>query len=131
MPLNVDQYYLERTSLRDQTVQRIWYDTTIQAVSKVQEYMLANGILILDIDFKKYIMTEEGYPLPTSILIDRPFDNIRVEIEYTSLFNINQSVDQTLFTFIPPTGAEEHILENVYEEEVEPLVPYEEFRVSN
>lgn len=131
MPLDVENYYLERTSLNDEIVQRIWYDTTIQAVSKVQEYMLANGILVLDIDFKKYIMTEEGYSLPTYILIDRPFDNIRVEIEYSSLFNINQSIDQTLFTFIPPVGAEEHILENVYEKEVEPLVPYEEFRVSN
>lgn len=131
MPLNAEQFYLERTSLTDEIVQRIWYDTTIQAVSKVQEYMLTNGILVLDIDFAEYRATEAGYALPAYILIDRPFDNVRVEIEYQSVFAINQPIDQTLFTFIPPEGAKEHILENVHEEEVEQLVPYEEFRVSN
>lgn len=130
MPLSLETYYLERTSLQDERIQRIWFDTTIQAISKIQEYTLKNGNLVLDVDFKEYLAAEGGYAMPAFILIDRPLENTRVEIEYTR-FNVNQAVEPDLFSFTPPANAEKHILENIYGEEFERLGPYEEFRVSN
>lgn len=129
MPLDAQIYYLERTSLQDETIQRIWFDTTIPAISKIQEYMVRNGILVADIDLSDYRSLDGGYPLPARILIDRPFDNTRVEVKYTSV-SINQPIDQTIFTFTPPADAKQYVIETLNQEEFEQLTPYEQFRVN-
>jgi outer membrane lipoprotein-sorting protein len=129
MPLNEETYYIERTSIQDEIMQRIWFDTTTMTISKVQEYMLRNGILFVDIDFKEYRDTQGGYPVPAKILIDRPFDKTRVEVKYTSMLT-NQPIDQTLFTFTPPADAKQYVIDTFNQEEFEQLTPYEQFRVN-
>jgi outer membrane lipoprotein-sorting protein len=127
-PVTSEKYYLERISIQDNIVQRIWFDTRIPAIYKIQEYMLTNGILLLDIDFQDYRAEEGAYPVPAYILIDRPFDETRIEIVYKSLL-VNQLVDQTLFKFPPPEGATIHFLDDVTAEQLERLAPYKEFRI--
>jgi len=127
-PLDSQNYYLERTSLQDEIVQRIWFDTTKRTIYKIQEYMLKNGKLLLDIDFQDYRAEEGTYPVPAYILIDRPIDETRVEIKY-KFFDVNQQVDQTVFRFEPPKDAPIRILETLEEPEIERLAPYKEFRV--
>lgn len=129
MPLNETTYYIERTSLPEETIQRIWFDTTLLTISKVQEYMLRTGILLVDIDFSDYRGTAGGYPIPANILIDRPFDRTRVEVKY-NMMTTNQPIDQTLFTFTPPEGAKRYVIDALNQEEFEKLTPYEQFRVN-
>lgn len=130
MPITPEVYFLERTSLQDETIQRIWFDTSIQAISKVQEYMLRNGILVADIDFKDYRAGEGGYPIPAYILIDRPFDKTRVEIKYTSV-TLNQPIEQSIFTFVPPQNAQTYMLDTLDEQALQGIAPYEDFRVND
>lgn len=128
-PVEPEKYYLERTSLQDEIVQRIWFDTRISAIYKIQEHMLRNGKLLLDIDFQDYRAEEGAYPVPAYILIDRPLDETRIEIVYKS-FDVNQQVDQRLFKFEPPknANAKTHNLDDATAEQLERLAPYEEFR---
>jgi outer membrane lipoprotein-sorting protein len=129
LPLpHIQTYYVERTSLRDNRVQRIWFDTTIDAISNIQEYMLTNGELVLDIAFDDYRAAAGQYPIPASILIDRPLDHTRVQITYQS-FEVNPVLDQTVFQFTPPDNAKVYFLDDVTAEDLEHLAPYKEFRV--
>jgi len=125
-------FYLERLSLHDYRVQRIWFDTTISAIVFIREHQLPGGEVFLDIQFNTYSAAEGGYPVPQEILINRPLERTLVNITYdaTSL-TINQPIEPTLFTFTPPVNAQTYILENVHAEEFEQLAPYEEFRVND
>ncbi len=125
---DLQSYYLVRTSLQYNIVQRIWFDMTIQAISHIEEYRLTNGELMLAIDFKDYRAEEGVYPIPAYILIDRPLDRTRVKIEY-KYFDVNQQFDQTVFRFIPPDDAKTHFIDDATAEQLERLAPYKEFRV--
>jgi outer membrane lipoprotein-sorting protein len=125
---DLKKYYLERVSLRDNIVQRIWFDTTTRTISNIQGYKLTNGELLLDLQFKDYRAEAGTYPIPAYILIDRPLDKTRVEIVY-KYFAVNQQLDQTVFTFIPPEDAKIRFIDDVTAVQIERLAPYEEFRV--
>jgi outer membrane lipoprotein-sorting protein len=126
---DLQSYYLERTSLQHTIVQRIWFDTKIRAISHLEEYMLTNGKLMLAIDFKDYRAEAGAYPVPASILIDRPLDKTRVKIEYKT-FDVNQELDQTVFKFIPQDkNVKTHFIDDATAEQIERLAPYKEFQV--
>jgi outer membrane lipoprotein-sorting protein len=127
-PVEPEKYYLERTSLQDEIVQRIWFDTRIPAVYKIQQHMLKNGKLLLEIDFQDYRSEEGAYPVPADILIDRPLDKTRIHIEYR-FFDVNQQIDQTVFRFVPKENdIKIHNLDDATVNQLERLAPYEEFR---
>jgi len=123
-------YYLERLSLQENRVQRIWFDTRLSVITYLREHRLPGGDMFLEIQFDDYREDQEEYPIPRRILINRPLDRTLVNIEYES-FTVNQNVDPTLFTFQPPLDAKIHILDDVHEDELGQLVPYDEFRVSD
>ncbi len=122
-------FYLERLSLDEERVQRIWFDTTRSVITYLREHQLPSGKLFLEIQFDDYRAAEGDYAIPRRILINRPLENTLVNIEY-EYFAVNQQVDPALFTFQPPADAKIHILDNVHEGELGKLVPYEEFRVT-
>ena len=122
-------FYLERLSLDEKRVQRIWFDTTRSVITYLREHQLPNGELFLEIQFDDYRAAEGDYAVPRRILINRPLENTLVNIEY-EYFAVNQQVDPALFTFQAPDDAKIRILDNVYEDDLGPLVPYEEFRVT-
>jgi len=97
---DIQSYYLERTSLERNSVQRIWFDTAFRVISHLEEYMLTNGKLVLAIDFKDYRAEQKGMLFRPRLLIDRPLDKTRVKIDYKT-FEVNQELDQTVFKFIP------------------------------
>lgn len=121
-------YYLERTSLPHNITQRIWFDTTRNLIAHLEEYMLTNGKLVLAIDFNDYRAETGAYPIPAAILIDRPLDKTRVNIEYKS-FETNQPLDPTVFEFTPPADAKIHFIDDQTADEIEHLAPYKEFQV--
>ncbi|GAK51803.1 hypothetical protein U14_03049 [Candidatus Moduliflexus flocculans] len=121
-------HYLERISFKKNIVQRIWYDTQYRMVSQVQEYMLTNGEMLLNVRFANYRGEQGGYPLPAIIDIERPMDKVRVHIEYQEM-DVNQSIDATLFTFTPPTGANVVHIDDTTNQDLGRLAPFEEFRV--
>ena len=129
MPLSEQgQYYLERISLSHNTLQRIWFDTTLAEISYFEEAMLTNGETILKVKFDNYLGEAGTYAIPALINIERPLDNTRVEIEYKELYDINEPVNQELFTFAPPEDAKIHYIDDQTIEQIERLAPYEEFR---
>jgi outer membrane lipoprotein-sorting protein len=123
-------YYLERLSLQENRVQRIWFDTRLSVVTYLREHQLPSGKMFLEIQFDDYRAAAGDYPIPRRISINRPLENTLVNIEYES-FWVNQDIDPTIFTFQPPDNAKVHILDNVHEDELGTLVPYDEFRVSD
>ncbi len=122
-------YYLERLSLDEKRVQRIWFDTTRSVITYLREHQLPSGELFLEIQFDDYRAAEGDYPVPRRILINRPLEKTLVNIEY-DYFAVNQAVDPTVFTFQAPDDAKIHILDNVQEDELGTLIPYQEFRVN-
>ncbi len=128
IPLSAELYYLERISLNRNTAQRIWFDIQRHVISRLQEYMLTNGELTLDMTFEDYRGEEGSYPVPARILMDRPLDKTRVEIKYKKLYNVNQPINQEVFTFTPPMNAKVHFIDDTTGEELERLAPYEDFR---
>jgi outer membrane lipoprotein-sorting protein len=131
MPLpELNQYYLERTSLVQDTIQRIWFDTQYGTISYFEEYRLTDGELTLRVQFDDY-RAEAGssYSIPARVLIDRPLDRTRVEVTY-KFFDVNLSLDPTLFDFTPPPDAPIHYLDDTTAEELERLAPYEDFRTT-
>ncbi len=130
MPLpELNQYYLERTSLDQDAIQRIWFDTQYGAISYFEEYRLTDGELTLRVQFDDYRAEVGSYPIPARILIDRPQDKTRVEVKY-KFFDVNQPLDHTLFHFTPPPNAKPHYLDDTTAEELEQLAPYEDFRTT-
>lgn len=128
MPLPAQQqYYLERISLLQETVQRIWFDAERYVISYFEEAMLTNGEVILKVQFNDYRAELGNYPVPAEIQIERPFDNTRVRIEY-KFFDVNQPIDQELFVFSPPADAKIHNIDDQTLEEIERLAPYKDFR---
>lgn len=121
-------FYLERIALNENRVQRIWFDTTRSVITYLREHQLPSGNLFLEIQFDDYRAAANGYAIPRRILINRPLEETLVNIEYEN-FSVNQPIDQTLFTFPAPPDAKVHILDDVHEDELGELVPYEEFRV--
>ena len=123
-----NQFFLERISLEQNTLQRIIFDTLTRTISGIQEYMLSNGELTLNVVFTNYRAEAGAYAVPENIQIERPFDNVRVDIKYNSL-DVNRAInDEGLFSFEPPPGAEIHLLDAL-DTEIEPLDPFDEFRV--
>ncbi|PID56730.1 hypothetical protein CSB45_09805 [candidate division KSB3 bacterium] len=123
-----NQFYLERISLPRNTLQRIVFNTQTHTISGIREYMLSNGELTLNIVFDNYRALEGAYPIPEIIQIERPFDNVRVDIRYSD-WQVNHAIDeQDLFSFPPPPQAKLHILDAL-ESDIEPLDPFDEFRV--
>lgn len=120
------QYYVERIFVNQDLVQRIWFDTNLSVVSRVQEYLLSTGELLLDIAFEDYRGDAGAYAIPARILIDRPLDKTRMEILYKSL-EINQPIDTELFEFPPPNGAIVRHIDDTNAPAIEHLEPYKEF----
>ncbi len=124
-----NQFYLERISLQRNTLQRIVFDTQTRTISGIEEYMLTNGELTLNVVFENYRAEAGGYAVPASIQIERPFDNVRVDITYNSL-EVNRVVDDRgLFSFDAPVNAETHFLDAASDAELERLSPFDAFRV--
>ncbi|MDY0094042.1 MAG: hypothetical protein RBT80_15210 [Candidatus Vecturithrix sp.] len=130
MPLpDQHQYYLERISLLQEVVQRIWFDAERSVIAYFEEAMLTNGEILLKVQFSDYRAEAGGYPIPATIQIDRPLDQTRVQIDY-KFFDVNQPVDQELFVFVPPSDAKIHNIDDRTLEEIEQLAPYKEFRTN-
>ena len=128
MPLpEQQQYYLERISLLQETVQRIWFDAERYVISYFEEAMLTNGEIVLKVQFNNYRAEVGNYPVPAEILIECPFDNTRVRVEY-KFFDVNQPIEQELFVFSPPQDAKIHNIDDRTLEEIERLAPYKDFR---
>ncbi|MBD3323834.1 DUF4292 domain-containing protein [candidate division KSB3 bacterium] len=129
LPLpKIQQYYLERISLAQNIIQRIWYSPQQDTISHVQESLLSSGTVTLDVAFEDYRAEAGEYPIPAKILIDRPLDETRVEISY-SFYDVNQQLDPELFQFTPPSTAKTYFIDDKTLEEIERLAPYEEFRM--
>ena len=123
-----NQFYLERISLQRNTLQRIVFDTLTRTISGIQEYMLSNGELTLNVVFLNYRAAAEAYAIPEIIQIERPFDNVRVDIKYSD-WEVNRAIDDPgLFSFDAPVNAKIHLLDAL-SDEIEPLSPFDEFRV--
>lgn len=130
MPLpDQQQYYLERISLLQEIVQRIWFDAERYVITYFEEAMLINGEILLKVQFSDYRAEVGAYPVPAVIQIDRPFDNTRVQIEY-KFFDVNQPVEQELFVFVPPSDAKVRNIDDQTLEQIEQLAPYKEFRTT-
>ncbi len=137
-PINVEwgiafpelqQFYLERISIDNNTLQRILFDTQLRNIIGVEEYRLTDGELTLRVVFHDYRAETGSYPIPAEIQIERPFDKVRVDITYHS-FVVNQGIEQDLFKFTPPSNAKKVFIDNQFsEEELQRLAPFEEFRV--
>jgi outer membrane lipoprotein-sorting protein len=129
MPLAAQQqYYLERTSVDDNRIQRIWFDATRNVIAHLEEYMLTNGKQTLSINFDDYRAEQGAYPVPAKILIDRPIDKTRVKIDYRN-FTVNQELEPDIFAFTPPVNAIVYQIDDVNAPPVEQLAPYKEFQV--
>ncbi len=123
----IQQHYLERISLASDTIQRVWLDTQLLTISYFEESRLTDGKMTLRVQFENYRAAEGGYPVPARVLIDRPLDKTRFEVKYKG-FEVNQPIEQSLFQFTPPESAKAHYLDDITNEDLERLAPYEEFR---
>ncbi len=123
-------FFLERISLPRKIIQRIRFDSQRRAVVGVEEYMLESGALTLKITFSDFRADVGEYAVPAVIQIERPFDNVRIDIHYKS-FTVNQPLEQELFSFDTPAGAKVVFLDDVTNEQLERLAPFEEFRVQD
>ncbi|PIE33527.1 hypothetical protein CSA56_11415 [candidate division KSB3 bacterium] len=121
-------FFLERISLPQKTIQRIRFDIQHRAVVGIDEYLLESGKLLLRVTFSDFRANVGEYPIPALIQIERPFDNIQVQIEYKS-FVANQTLEQEFFSFEPSAGAKVLFLDDTANEQLERLAPFEEFRV--
>ncbi len=125
---DINRYYVERVSLQDNIIQRIWFDPSYRVIANIQENRLSNGELLLDIQFETYRAETGTYSIPEHIRIDRPLDKTQVDIRYKS-FDVNQSLDQTVFKFDPPVDAIIRYIDDQTAEQIERLAPYKEFQV--
>jgi len=123
---DTQQYYLERISVQHKRIQRVWFDVATNTVAFVEEYHLNSGELTLKVAFADYRAAAGAYPIPAQVEINRPMDNVRVVIHYRD-FDVNHTLQADTFAFTPPQNALINNIDDITQEELDRLKPFQEF----